>query len=204
MEKTNQLFAAVSGLVLCAFGTASASPPDPDPRPLSLVPPGASIIAEVTYGAEPTFLVLARCNTTDLMDFQSISGVDPTRLSARTVFVAARSSQGRISEHSLLATGHFDTRHVFKAAIDNAAAETEYREIPILIVRPLGRDKGILRDLRWLAFIDSQVAIFGTIPMVQEELSRHLASTATDSSLMLQLSHLHLADQSWCVLTPTI
>jgi hypothetical protein len=137
------------------------------------------------------------------MDFQSISGVDPTGTIARTIFVAARSNQGHISEHSLVASGHFDAHHIFKAAMENGAATTEYLGIPILIVRPLDRDKGITRDLRWLAFIDSQVAVFGTVQIVQEELSRHLARIPADPSLMLRLSHLHLADQSWCVLTPT-
>jgi len=203
MKKTDILYAVVNGLLLCVFGTASASPAT-NPTLLSLVPPGAVIVAEVTYGAQPSFLVLTRNNKADLLDLQSISGVDPTRTIARTVFVAARSRQGVISEHSLLASGHFDTRHIFKAAMENGATKTEYAGIPVLIVRPLDRNKGISRDLRWLAFIDSQMAIFGTITMVQEELSRYLARSPVDLQLLGTLSHLHSTDQSWCVLTPTI
>ena len=108
MKKTRLLYAFVSGLALCVFSAASASSPGPDPGLLSLVPPGAAIVAEVTYGSEPTFLVLTRNNTADLMDLQAISDVDPTRTIARMVFVAARGSQGLVSEHSLLASGHFD------------------------------------------------------------------------------------------------
>jgi hypothetical protein len=204
MKKTNLLYAFVNWFALCAFGTASASPPGADPRLLSLVPPGAAIVAEVTYGSEPMYLVLTRNNAADLMDLQSISGVDPTRTIARTVFVATRGSQGLISEHSLLASGRFDPRHIFKAAMENGAIKTEYAGIPVLIVRPLDRDKGISRDLRWLAFIDSQIAIFGTIAMVQEELSRYLARSPADGSLLGRLSHLHSNDRSRCVLAPTI
>ena len=84
MEK--QLFNAfVNGLVLCVFGTASASPPGADPRLFSLVPPGAAIVALVTQGTPSTYLALTRNNTTDLMDFLSISGVDPNRNIWRTI-----------------------------------------------------------------------------------------------------------------------
>jgi len=204
MNKGNLLYPFVNGLLLCAFGTASASPPGADPRLLSLLPPGAAIVAEVTYGSKPTYLVLTRKNAADLMDLQSISGVDPTRTIARTVFVATRGSQGLISEHSLLASGRFDPRRIFKAAMENGAIKTEYAGIPVLVVRPLDRDKGISRDLRWLAFIDSQIAIFGTIAMVQEEISRYMARSPADASLLGRLSHLHSNDQSWCVLAPTI
>jgi hypothetical protein len=204
MEKPNLFLACIACIAVCIFGSASASPQVVDPGLLSLVPPGASIVAEVTYGPEPSFLVLARNNTADLMDLQSISGVDPTREIGRTLFVAARGSQGLISEHSLLASGQFDSRHIFNAALENGAALTEYFGIPVLIVRPLDRDKGISHDLRWLAFIDFRIAVFGTIPMVQEELSRYRARSPVDSSLMGNLSHLHSEDQSWCVLTPTV
>ena len=204
MKKTDLLYAFVNGLVLCAFGTASASSPGADPTLLSLVPPGAAIVAEVTYGSEPAYLALTRNNKADLMDLQSISGADPTRTIARMVFVAARGSEGLISEHSLLASGHFDGPHIFKATMENGATKTEYVGIPVLIVPPRDRHKGISPDLRWLAFIDSQIAIFGTIAMVQEELSRYLARSPADLPLLGSLSHLHSTDQSWCVLTPTI
>jgi hypothetical protein len=195
MEKSTLRYALINGLaLLCTFATASASPPGADPGLLSLVPPGAAIVAEVTYGTEPTYLVLTRNNTADLMDLESISGVDPTRTIGRTIFVAARDSQGLISEHSLLASGHFDTRHIFKSAMENGASKSEYLGIPILIVPPLERAKGISRDLRWLAFIDSQIAVFGTVPMVQEELSRYLARSPADVSLTEKLSHLRSTD----------
>jgi hypothetical protein len=202
--KLNLFHAFIDCLAFCIFSSASASPQVVDPGLLSLVPPGAAIVAEVTYGPEPTFLVRTRNNKADLMDLQSISGVDPTRTIGRTIFVAVRGSQRLISEHSLLAGGGFDSRGIFKAALENGATLTEYLGIPVLIVRPLDRGKGISRDLRWLAFIDSRIAVFGIIPMVREELSRYRERSPVDSSLIDKLSHLHSEDQSWCVLTPTV
>jgi hypothetical protein len=66
MKKADQLYLLVNAWVLWVFGTASAASRGADPRLLSLVPPGAVIVAEVTYGAELTFLVLTRKNTADL------------------------------------------------------------------------------------------------------------------------------------------
>ena len=204
MEKPNLICAFVTGLAFCIVGSASASPPGVDPELLSLVPPATAIVAQVTYGTEPSYLVVTHNNTADLMDLQSIWGVDPTRTIKRTIFVVVRDGQGLISEHSLLASGHFDTRHIFKAAQENGATESEYLGIPVLIVPPLGRDKGISDDIRWLAFIDSQIAVFGTIPMVREELRRYLAHSPADFALMRKLSRLRSTDQSWCVVTPTV
>jgi hypothetical protein len=196
--------AFVNGLVLCVFGTASASPPGADPRLLSLVPPGAAIVSLVTQGTPPTYLALTRNNTTDLMDFLAISGVDPNRNIWGTILVAATGSEGFLSEHSLVASGQFDSSHIFKSAEENGATESEYLGIPVLIAPPLERDKGISRDVRWLAFLDSQIAVFGTIPMVKEELGRYLARSPADLSLMGTLSHLRSTDQSWCILTSAV
>jgi hypothetical protein len=204
MDKTNQLFAFANCLVFLAFSTASASPPDADPRLLSLVPPGAAIVAGLTPGTPASYLALTRNDSADLGDFLSIAGVDPTRTIWRITLVASAGDHGFISEHSLLASGQFDSRHIFKSAEENGAVESEYRGIPVLIVPPLDRDKNISHHIRWLAFPDSQIAVFGTVPMVQEELSRYVARSPADSSLMDRLSHLRSADQSWCVLNPTV
>jgi hypothetical protein len=204
MEKPDIFYTFVYGLALSVVGSASASPPGSDPRLLFLVPPGAAIVAGLTQGTPDSYLALTPNNTTDLMDFLSITGVDPTRKIWGTTLIAASDSQGLLSEHSLLASGRFDSRHIFKALMENGATKTEYAGIPVLIVPPLDRDKGISQHPRSLAFIDSQIAIFGTIAMAQEELARYLARSPADLVLMERLSRLHSRDQSWCVLTPTI
>jgi hypothetical protein len=54
--------------------------------------------------------------------------------------------------------------------------------------------------VRWLAVIDSTVALFGTISSVQQELDRHLAGSAVDPSLMQKLVRLRRDDATWSVL----
>jgi hypothetical protein len=204
MDKKNLLFAFANILVFLVFGTASASPPDADPRLLSLVPPGAAIVAGLTRGTPASYLALTRNNTTDLADFLSIAGVDPTRKIWRVTLVAAAGDHGFISEHSLLVSGQFDSSHIFKSAEENGATESKYLGIPVLIFPPMERDKDISHHIRWLAFLDSHIAVFGTVPTVQKELRRSLARSPVDSSLTQHLSRLRSMDQSWCVLTPTI
>jgi hypothetical protein len=190
--------------LLCAIAPASALPPVQDPRLLSLVPPGAEIVAGITVGLPLSHLVVTRNNTTDLQDLESFTGVDPTRMIRAAILIAASGTGGFLSEHSLAASGRFDTKHIFKAAKENGATEGQYLGVPVLIIPPLDRDKGISEDVRWFAVIDSQIAVFGTIPMVREELSRSLARSQPDPSLTRDLSRLRSNDQSWCLLSSAV
>jgi len=98
----------------------------------------------------------------------------------------------------------FHTLHIFEAARENGASESMYLGVPVLVVQPLKRDKGISDDVRWLAFIDSQIAVFGTTSMVHEELGRYLARSPADTWLMWRISRLRSTDQSWCVLISAV
>jgi hypothetical protein len=205
MKTSTLLGSLIKGAaLLCAIAPASASPPVQDPRLLSLVPPGVEIVAAFTAGLPLSHLVATRNNTTDLMDFESFAGVDPDRMIRAVILIAASGSRGFVSEHSLVASGRFDSRHIFKAAKENGATEADYLGVPVLIIPPLDRDKGISEDVRWFTVIDSQIAMFGTIPMVREELNRSLARSQPDPSLTRDLSRLRSADQSWCVLSSSL
>jgi hypothetical protein len=68
-------------------------------------------------------------------------------------------------------------------------------------VPPFGRDQATFQQVRWLAVIDSSIALFGTIASVQRELDRHLAHSPADPSLMGKLARLRRDDETWCVLT---
>jgi hypothetical protein len=148
--------------------------------------------------------VVTRNNTTDLQDLESFAGVDPTRMIGAVILIAASGSGGFLSEHSLVASGRFDTKHIFEAGKENGATESKYLGIPVLVVPPLDRNKGVSEDVRWLAVIDSQIAVLGTIPMVQEELSRSLAWGRADLLLSRDISRLRSDDQSWCILSSAL
>jgi hypothetical protein len=176
----------------------------PDLTLLSLVPPGAQIVAGFTNRSSPdkpsSFLLMARNNVIDRRDFISLAGVDDSMTIRQMIFVAGGSNTSKSGEHSLLTSGHFDQARIFKAAVENGATVTEFRGFRVLVQHPFERELGTFKDVRWLAVIDSNVALFGTGVSVQQELERHLARSAVDPSLMQKLARLRRDDATWSVL----
>jgi hypothetical protein len=187
------------------FAVASTSAVTPDPKLLSLVPPIAQIVAGMNApsvsGQADSFLLITYNNTVDLRDFFALSGVDDLRVIQQIMMVAAEDRTSSLAEHSLLASGRFDQRRIFKAAAQNGATFNDFKGIRVLVVPPFGRDHATFREVRWLAVIDSSIALFGTIASVQRELDRHLAHSPADPSLMGKLARLRRDDDTWCVLT---
>jgi hypothetical protein len=175
----------------------------PDPRLLSLVPPGAQIVAGMSIpmlrGRPDGFLLMSPEDLVDRRDFISLVAVDDSLIIDQMLFAAGGSDTSKLREHSLLMSGHFDQTRIFKAALENGASVTEFRGIRVLVQQPFSRERGTFKDLRWLAVIDSTVALFGTIPSVQQELDRHLAGSAADPSLMQKLARLCPDDATWSV-----
>ena len=176
----------------------------PDPRLLSLVPPGTQIVAGVSnpmlHGRTDGFLLMSNEDVVDHRDFISLVGVDDSLIIDQMLFVAGGSDTSKSGEHGLLMSGHFNQTRIFKAALENGASVSEFRGIRVLVQRPLGRELGTFKDVRWLALIDSTVALFGTISSVQQELDRHLAGSAVDPSLMQKLPRLRRDDATWSIL----
>ena len=185
--------------------TAAASH---DPRLLSLVPPGAQLVAGIgapsIQGQPDNFVLMTHYNSVDMEDFFALTGADDERTIHQIVFVSATSTVGQLNEHSLLVSGHFDQLHVFKSASQGGAAVTDYRSVPILVIQPLARERGTLHDVRWLAILDSRVLVFGTISSTRLELDRYLEHSRTDDALLRRLAHLRSKDQTWCVLSAPV
>jgi len=187
---------------LISVGVASAV--SPDLRLLSLVPLSAQVVAGMDAPLRPglpdAYLMMTYNNTVDLRDFLALSGVDDSRSIHQVILVAAGDGMGSLAEHSLLATGHFDDARIFKAAVENGASISQYKGTRVLVLQPFERDRGTFKDVRWLAVIDANIALLGTIATVQQELDRHLAHSAADPSLIQNLARLRRDDETWCVL----
>jgi hypothetical protein len=193
--------------LLIAFpflAVAVTSAVTPDLRLLPLIPPGAQFVAGTsvssTSGQPASYLVATRNNTVDFRDFISLAGVDDSRIIRQLVLVAAADDKGLLTDHSLLAVGHFDQARIFKSVVENGAGITEFKGIPVLVLQPLERDRSTFNDVRWLAVLESDIAIFGTVTMVRQELERHLANSVADPVLMRKLARLRRDDVSWCIL----
>lgn len=178
-------------MLLFPFISVAMTWASPDPRLLSLVPPGAQTVAgmsnQMLLGGATGFLLMTPNNVVDRRDFISLVGVDDSVVIHQMIFAAGGSDTSQLGEHSLLMSGHFDQERIFKAALENGASVSEFRGIRVLVQQPLARERGTFKDVRWLAVIDSTVALFGTISSVQQELDRHLAGSAVDPSLMQKL-----------------
>ena len=177
---------------------------NPDPKLLSLVPPGAQIVAGITIrparGQPDGFLLVSLKNLVDRSDFISLAGVDDSMIIDQMVFAAGGSDPSKLGEHSLLMSGHFDQTRIFKSAVENGASVSEFRGFQVSVQQPFERELGKFKDVRWLAVIDSNVALFGTRVSVQQELERRLAASAVDPSLVQKLARLRRDNATWSVL----
>ena len=194
---------AILSLVLF-HAIVSASALASDPRLIQMVPPESQVVAGMlspTPAGQPTgFLLITASNRLDLDDFYSITGADASRLIHQVVFVAAAGGEGKRSEHSLLVNGHFDRNAIFRFAESGNATMETYRGESILVVPPLPRERSRFKQVRWLAILKSDIAIFGTPMIVQQELDRQIANSEPDPILMERLSRLGRRDEIWCLL----
>jgi hypothetical protein len=195
----------VALLIVFPFLTvALASAVAPNPKLLSLVPPTARMVSGMnaphSSGQPSSFLLITHSNLVDLNDFIAISGGDSSRVIEQVIVVASESGANVFTEHGLLASGAFDQKLVSRSAYKSAGANaTTYRGIPVLVVPPLARERAGFHDVRWLVMIDSHLALFGTIAIVQQEIDRYLAHSQADPSLERRLASLRRDDDTWCV-----
>ena len=191
-------------LLFILLNAVAASASSTDLRLMQLVPPDSQIVAGMLspsrQGQPSCFLLVTENNRTDHQDFFALTGADTSRIIRQVVFVAAVGRKGPLSEHSLLVSGHFDREAIFRAA-HNATTDS-YRDVTVLVVPAFERERSTFNEVRWLAILDSNIAIFGTVDSVQRELDRKIANRPPDSFLMERLGRLGREDETWCLLPP--
>jgi len=196
-------------LLLFPFSAVVAANSLPsDLRLIQMVPPESQVIASMLSpkpGAEPgSLLLITGNNKIDLEDFFAVTGADASRRIHQVVLVAAAAGDGALSEHSLLVSGHFNRDAIYRFTESGDARTESYRGQDVLIVPPLVRERSRFKQLRWLAILNSDIAIFGTQESVRRELDRLIAKSRPDPSLMERLSRLGRNDETWCLLpTPS-
>ena len=176
----------------------------PDPKLLSLVPPDTQLVAgacnQTHPGTPESFLLTGRYNLIDRRDFLSLAGVDDAMKISQMIFAAGGSDASTWGEHSILVSGSFNQERIFKAALQNGATVTEFKGIRVLVQQPFERELGTIKEVRWLAVMESKVALFGTRLSVELELNRYLARSAADPLLMQRISRLRADNATWSVL----
>ena len=190
-------------LLLLASRTSSAL--SVDQKLLALVPSGAQIVAGVDSsppkGQSGSFVFITYNNIIDLQDYFALTGADSSLMVRHTIFVATDDGTKQLGKHSLIMRGHFDRTRVYKSAADGAAKIIEYHGLSVLEVQPFAREQGEFHEVRWLAILDSDVLLFGTVASVQQEMDRYLSGSAADPLLARRLASMRPDDQTWCVLS---
>lgn len=197
-------FPGLAMALLPCLAASTVSALSVDQSLLSLVPPGSKIVAgmdaPVPKGQSGSFILTTHKNTVDLQDFFALTGVDSSRVVRHAMFVATEDNNGQFDEHSFLASGHFDQARIYKSAVNGGAKAISYHNIPVLEIEPFARERGDFNDLRWLAILNSDILLFGTVPHVRQELDRYQAHSAPDPSLQHRMARMRGDNETWCVM----
>ena len=195
------LFGLAFGAVVCmpCGGSPNSS------KLLSLVPPGAQIVAGFENYRDPRHhgqLVLAtRNNRLDLEDWQAIAGVDHRRRFEEVIEVAYSPVGGMLTEHLLLVAGKFNSARIYRSAELLGGKRSAFEGQALLEIEPFAREKGKMLATRWLVILDDRVAMLGTPVLVQAAIHRYLNRADTDVALLERLAQLPPDVSSWNVLS---
>lgn len=178
----------------------------PDPDLLALVPPGTQIVSGINPAPPGNrhrrFLLITRKCVLDMEDFRSLSGSDPSRHIQQVLFVAQQGDPPTVEEHGILVSGQFDQARIYGSALAGGATHAEYRGIHMVEIQPFARERGV-DQVRWLAILQPNVLLFGTVEMVKEALDQKFARGAQDSRLMQNLAALRSDDDAWSIVMDT-
>ncbi len=191
---------------MAALGAhAFAGSPAQD-RLLRLVPANAEIVAGIQdphHGDQSgRLLIVTHNDDVNLRDWIALAGVmDDRQQVDKLIEAAASSPRGELSEHLLLAGGSFRGAGILHAAESDGGVRSEYKGVRIVELKPFAREQQEMRDIRWLAMLDDNTAIFGSPAMVQSALDRYLSSAPADAELVKRMSGLRPDVNCWSILT---
>ena len=174
-------------------GYGSASPLSS--RILSLVPPGAEIVAGFENHPDSTsgrLLLTTHNNRLDLEDWQALTGVDSSRRFDEVIEAAASDGAGDLSEHLLLVAGRLDRELIFRSLEENGVQSTGFQGQRIMVIKPFARERGDMLQDRWFVILENRIGILGTPGIVQRALQRYADHSVPDSVLEERLSLLRL------------
>ena len=191
-------------LVLTAFFVSYCHASPLSSKLLPLVPSDAEIVSGFEYQPAAddnrSLLLTTRNNRLDLDDWQALTGVDSNRVFDEVIEVASTGPDGSFSEHMLLVAGRFDRERIFRSIQDTGTDASPDAQQSALLIKPLARERGDMRDTRWLVILDSRIGILGTPWLVQRTMQRYAQHAVPDSAQEERLTLLRPDVTSWNVL----
>jgi hypothetical protein len=198
------LLRTARAFLLLLFSIPAASPAfASDIRLIALVPPQSQVITGMrspsSQGQPGSLLLVTRDNRADLEDFYALTGADPSRRMLEVVLLSALGPGGTLSEHSLLVSGHFDRDTIFHSAAQGSVTAENYHGLPVLAVPAFARERSTSNQVRWLAILDANLAVFGSAPSVQQEMDRYLDKSTPYPPVIERLNRLAPEEDGWCL-----
>ena len=170
---------------------------------IALVPAESVVIAGIRSPAEPgrpgSMLLVTLADRIDLQDFLAIVGTDPSRAVHEAILLAATGPSGPLSEHGLLANGHFDGNAITRFALESEATRVSYRGLPVLAMPAFAREQDRFKETRWLALLDDQVVVFGSPSLVQRVLDRQVEHRTPDAAILSRIDQVAQDSDAWCL-----
>jgi hypothetical protein len=147
------------------------------------------------------FLPLPGKGLRDLDYFRSLCGADHSLSVKEVIFVDDHLERDGY-DHTLLASGRFDTEILYRSALSQGAVGEQYRGLRVLRVPPLARERSEFDEFTWLVVIDSRLLLLGSPEYVRQEIDRWMAKRPADATLRATVATVERDDVWWILMKP--
>ena len=174
-----------------------------DAKLVSLLDPQTRVIAGLNSTAVKASpfgqYLLSQSAKADLSHFIASTGFDP-RTNLQQVLIGSAGDANN-SQRVLLAKGTFVPAQVLAFAVKKGATASSYRGISVAELAASQGKNGKPHPARWLAFLSSTRAAFGTPELVQHAIDRYVDNTAADAGIASRIAAASGKYDAWYVST---
>jgi hypothetical protein len=197
MMRRLALFALVSATFLAVAANAT------DSALVSMLSPQTRVVAGLNGAAIKTSpfgqYLLSHSAKADLSNFVTSTGFDP-RANLQEVLFGSDGSANN-AQSVLLVKGTFVPDKVLAFAAKKGASSSSYRGVNVAQFAPFQDKHGKQHGARWLAFLSSTRAAFGTPASVQLAIDNYVNKTAPDAALASRIAAASSKFDAWYVST---
>jgi hypothetical protein len=174
-----------------------------DAKLVSLLDPQTRVIAGLNGTAVKASpfgqYLLSQSAKADLSHFIASTGFDPRTNLQQVLFGSAGDANN--SQRILLVKGTFVPAQVLTYGIKKGATASSYRGINVAEFPASQGKNGKPQPARWLAFLGSTRAAFGTPQLVQRAIDRYVDNTAADAGVASRIAAASGKYDAWYVST---
>jgi hypothetical protein len=190
-------------LLLVASALTTLAAAATDPKLVSMLDPQTRVIAGLNGTAVKASpfgqYLLSQSAKADLSHFVASTGFDPRTNLQQVLFGSAGDANN--SQRVLLVKGTFVPAQVLAFAVKKGATASSYHGISVAEFPAFQGKNGKPHPARWLAFLSSTRAAFGTPELVQHAIDRYVDNTAADAGIASRIAAASGKYDAWYVST---